>query len=81
MNFDDEVIHWKSPSRQEFGSVASGRGGIMKGFGPGAYGKVGGLALGLTRSVSATPGMGVGHESSHERSSRGSWGFPPDPPR
>ena len=81
MDVDTEAVHWKSPPRQSFGSAGSGRGGIMKGFGPGAYGKMGALALGgSTRSVSATPGMG-GHGSSPQRPSRGPWGLPPDPPR
>ena len=80
MDIDKEAIHWKAPSRQGFGSVGPGRGGIMKGFGPGAYGKVGGLALGgSTRSASASPGVG-GPRSSPEHP-RGSWGFPPEPPR
>jgi len=63
--------HWKAPLKAAFGS-AGGRGGIMKGFGPGAYGKGG---LGGSRSVSA-----AGHGSPTSRS-RGSWGFPPEPPR
>ncbi|KAF8516828.1 hypothetical protein BU17DRAFT_67274 [Hysterangium stoloniferum] len=63
--------HWKTSPKAAFGS-AGGRGGIMKGFGPGAYGKGG---LGSSRSVSA-----AGHSSPTSRS-RGSWGFPPEPPR
>ena len=69
MDVDDNAL-WSTPVRQGFGSAGAGRGGIMKGFGPGAYGKVGGLALGGTaaRSSSGPPGAS-------------SWGFPPEPPR
>jgi hypothetical protein len=79
MDVDNEFARWKPPARQGYMTMGSGRGGIMKGFGPGAYAKVGGLGE-STRSGSGSPGLG-GHGSSHQRSSRGSWGFPPEPPR
>lgn len=80
MDVDNEVVQFKVPSKQGFGSVGQGRGGIMKGFGPGAYSKVGGVTLGgSTRSASASPGLsGPGTSPQH---SRGPWGFPPEPPR
>jgi hypothetical protein len=80
MDVENDAMQYKLPPKQGFGSAGPGRGGIMKGFGPGAYGKVGGLALGgSTRSASASPGLGgPGTSPQHPR---GPWGFPPEQPR
>ncbi|KAF8511583.1 hypothetical protein JB92DRAFT_2933399 [Gautieria morchelliformis] len=77
MDVDNELAHWKPPARQGYMTMGPGRGGIMKGFGPGAYAKVAGLG---DSTRSGSPGLG-GHATSPQRSSRGSWGFPPEPPR
>lgn len=77
MDVDINGTQWRMPSRQLLGNGAHVRPGLVKGFGPGAYGKVGGLSLGSSgnRVISGSP---VGGTLSR---SRDHWGFQPEPTR
>ncbi|KIJ54591.1 hypothetical protein M422DRAFT_41858 [Sphaerobolus stellatus SS14] len=73
MDVDMNGAEWKA-SRPTAGN---GRAGLMKGFGPGAYSKVGGVIVGgpSTRPVSAATA------GASPPRSRSSWGFAAEPPR
>lgn len=58
----------ESPGR----SMGAGRGGIMKGLGPGAYGKIGGFYNGGRSSAASSPN---GQDVSR------SWSYSQEPPR
>ncbi|GJJ15563.1 hypothetical protein Clacol_009841 [Clathrus columnatus] len=71
---DESVSNGLNSGEPPSRPISAGRGGIMKGFGPGAYGKFGGLYNGGRSSATNTNGQDA---ATHPKS----WNYPQESPR
>lgn len=70
---DEPALNGKDWKESSDRSVGAGRGGMMKGLGPGAYGKIGNLYNGGRSSANSNNEQ----DATHPRS----WGYSQEPPR